>query len=207
MGKLKEIKGVRFERLVAMERTRNEHGDVAWICQCDCGNTVIVRTADLMSGNTKSCGCYKIDGIKNRRTKHKMSRSPLYGVWNTMKSRCCNPKSEKYKNYGGRGITICDEWLHDFQAFYDWAIANGYREDLTIDRKDVNGNYCPENCRWATQKEQASNKTNNRMITLEGETRTLQEWCKITGISPSTVIGRTKRGWPIERALTEKLHK
>lgn len=204
MGKLKELAGVRFGRLEAIERTRNSRGDVAWVCKCDCGNMVIVKTSDLTSGNTKSCGCYKIDGIKKRRTKHNKSKSPLYGVWNTMKSRCYNENSEKYKNYGGRGITICDEWLNDFQCFYDWAMANGYREGLTIDREDVNGNYCPENCRWATPKQQANNRTSSRFLTFDGETHTLQKWSELTGIQPATILFRLDNGWPIERALTEK---
>ena len=116
--------------------------------------------------------------------------------------RCYYEKYPWYKDYGERGITICDEWLHDFQTFYDWAIDNGYRDDLTIDRIDVNGNYEPSNCRFATPKQQARNRRSNRNYTINGETHCLIEWCEILDLKYKTVAQRvTKYHWPIEMAL------
>lgn len=121
-----------------------------------------------------------------------------------MKSRCTNTTIKAYKDYGGRGIKVCDEWLNSFEAFYDWAMKNGYADHLSIDRIDVNGNYCPENCRWATRKTQQMNKTNNLLIDFNGEKHTLAEWSEITGINRATIKSRLNAGWTIEKALTTK---
>lgn len=133
------------------------------------------------------------DGRKNTR---------LYGIYNNMKTRCYNARSRSYKNYGGRGVTICAEWRDDFKAFYDWAIANGYRDDLSIDRIDVNGNYEPNNCRWVTSYVQSNNTRRNNLVTLNGETHTLKEWSDHFGISEKTVRDRLKRGWSVEESFT-----
>ena len=122
-----------------------------------------------------------------------------------MKSRCAYERDPYYGHYGGKGILVCDEWLHDFQAFYVWAMANGYREDLTIDRINVNGNYEPNNCRWVDRKTQANNRTNNRVVTYHNETHTLAEWSEILGINYETLAARlNKYKWPIEKALSTK---
>lgn len=135
----------------------------------------------------------KIHGHKNDR---------LYNIWARMKQRCENPKLYGYKDYGGRGITVCAEW-HEFTPFYDWAMTHGYKENLTIDRIDLNGNYEPSNCRWVTMKVQANNKRRNHLITLNGETHTISEWARITGINKSTIRNRiVLYGWNIEKALT-----
>lgn len=198
--------GRKFSKLTVIQRDIDKpsgrHKPCYWICRCDCGNEISVITGDLKSGNTKSCGCYKAERLSKLRTTHKKSRTKLYNVWNTMKSRCYNEKAEKYKDYGARGITVCDEWLHNFQAFYEWAMANGYEENLTIDRKDVNGNYEPSNCRWSTTKEQANNKRTNRYITYNGETHTLAEWAEIRGITQSALRHRLARGWALDKALS-----
>lgn len=119
-----------------------------------------------------------------------------------MIQRCTNPKNTSYERYGAKGVAVCDEWLDDFMNFYNWAMANGYRDDLTIDRIDNEKGYSPDNCRWATEKEQAYNKKSNRNLTYKGKTMTMAEWAKVIGISSSSLFGRMKRGWSVEKALS-----
>ena len=127
-------------------------------------------------------------------------------IYHNMKTRCTNPNYDKYQYYGGKGIKICDEWMNSWYAFLDWAEANGYREDLTLDRIDVNGDYSPENCRWVSRKEQANNRSSNKQLTFNGQTKTLQEWAEYTGIDANTIGQRLRSGWNVERALTECNH-
>ncbi len=131
----------------------------------------------------------------------------LYGIWNGIKQRCNNPNRPKYKSYGGRGIKVCNEWNTSFKSFYDWAMANGYRDDLTIDRIDVNGNYEPSNCRWTSLKEQSYNKTTSKFISYNGEVKTLAEWAQEYGIKYGTLFYRIKNGWDIGEALNESVSK
>jgi hypothetical protein len=126
----------------------------------------------------------------------------LYGIWINMKSRCYNPNVKAYARYGGRGITICGEWKNNYRAFDAWARANGYRDDLTIDRIDVNGDYEPSNCRWLTREEQNQNRRNNTVLTFDGERKCLTEWARVQGIGQSVLTNRLKRGWSVEKALT-----
>lgn len=162
------------------EHKRNSCGKSIrmWNCKCECGRLKILSTRELTSGNTKSCGNHKGELVAKNNITHGLSKTKLYRVWRGMKERCFKENNSSYKDYGGRGITVCDEWLHDFQAFYDWAMANGYKENLTIERKDVNGDYCPENCTWIPQNEQSRNKTNCHYIEYKGEVKTLSEWSR-----------------------------
>lgn len=155
--------GKRYGRLVVIGDTEKHRGDSSlWICKCDCGKTIQVTADNLQRGKTKSCGCLKkeVEKSGNNSRKHGMSGSRLYIIWCDMKQRCFNSNQKGYKDYGGRGITICDEWKDSFEEFRDWALSHGYSDELTIDRINNDGNYEPDNCRWATMAEQNQNKRN-----------------------------------------------
>lgn len=147
-------------------------------------------------------------GELNGQYKHGQANTRLYRIWDAMKTRCTNPNSRNYANYGARGISICPEWMKDFKAFYDWAIENGYADDLSIDRIDNNGNYEPSNCRWASKKEQSNNSRRNVFLTYKGKTQTLAQWCDELGFDNHwTICKRIKSGWSIEKALSTPIRK
>lgn len=132
----------------------------------------------------------------------KGKKTRLYNIWLHMRERCNNPNFVYFNLYGGRGISVCDEWSHSYKVFKEWALENGYRDDLTLERKDNDGNYCPENCKWATPKEQANNRRSNRSLSFNGEQHNIEEWSKITG-KPRTIIdSRLRRGWSVEKTLS-----
>lgn len=202
----KNIIGYRFGRLTVVDEyeNRNKEGRRLWICSCDCGNSAIVDTKSLTTGSTTSCGCYRREKHKQLTTKHGESKRKLYYVWNDMKSRCADANAAPYKDYGGRGISVCDEWVSSYKAFRDWAVENGYADGLTLDRIDVNGDYTPCNCRWVTMKIQSNNKRNNRIVEYNGQSHTVSEWSELTGIRKETLLYRINAGWDIDEALTRK---
>lgn len=185
----------RFGRLLVIECVGSNKNGRLWKCKCDCGKEKIISQSDLIQNKTISCGCYR----REKAIRRGLSHHRLYPVWQNIVSRCYKESQKCYKYYGGRGIKVCDEWKDNFVAFYNWAIANGYDEKAeygkcTIDRIDVNGDYEPQNCRWLTVKEQANNRRSNRLITINGETKTLQQWSDLYCIEHKTIAGRYKRG-------------
>ena len=204
MKKYKDETGNRYGRLVVLERTTSSKRGVAmWMCRCDCGRIIVARGDHLRRGATLSCGCYMRDKAKEYSQKHGGTKTRMYRIWCNMKNRCNNAKVKMFADYGGRGIKVCDEWHHSFEAFRNWALSNGYQDDLTLDRIDVNGNYEPTNCRWTTIAEQQSNRRNNTILTFDGRQKTIQQWSKERGIAVSTIRSRIKSGWTVDRALTE----
>ena len=192
-----DISGRKIGRLTVVCRVVAKNKRAMWLCKCDCGNTASVPMTSLKSGRTRSCGCAR----KGAPPRHGKAKDRLYMTWANMKQRCENPRFKQYQDYGGRGIAVCEEWRNDFQAFYDWAMSHGYRDDLTIERIDNDGNYEPNNCRWATMKEQANNTRKNRFITLNGETHTISQWADITGIPRNVIWDRINQGWTAEKAI------
>lgn len=177
-----------------------------WLCKCDCGNETIVNSASLKNGHTLSCGCLRVENLKKVIDKHNQTGSDLYYVWAQIKQRCNNKNNKRYKDYGGRGITVCNEWLNDFISFYNWAMANGYDENAprgkcTIDRIDVNGNYEPSNCRWLTNKKQQNNKRNNHFVTYNNETLTVTQMAEKYNINVNTFRNRVAKGWNIDKCI------
>lgn len=191
-----DLTGKKFGKLEVIGVHDTGSRKTYYVCQCDCGNVKVVRADALISGATKSCGCIKKEQDKTNLTanhKHKMSGTRIYETWQDMKRRCYNKQNARYDRYGGRGITVCDEWLKNFQSFYDWAISNGYSDDLTIDRIDNDGNYEPSNCRWSTAKEQCNNRGSNINITIGNATKSLMCWCEIFNVDYKKVYARYKR--------------
>ena len=205
MSKRIDLTGQRFGWLVVIESAENTSaGQARWRCRCDCGRETIVRGDKLRRGYTVSCGHYNGKNPTTCRTrpqKHRNTHTRLYNIWAAMKQRCYNPHTQHYARYGGRGITVCDEWLQDFQKFWDWAMTNGYQDKLSIDRIDNDKGYSPDNCRWASQKEQANNISRNRRITFAGQTLNLSQWCEALNIDHKLVDSRLRRGWSPEEAL------
>lgn len=202
MGKMKDLTGQKFGKLTVIERAPdrimpNGNRKIMWLCNCDCGNeNVIVYGGDLRSSHTKSCGC-------SWGQLHGKSHERIYKIWKGMKDRCKNPNNKSYRIYGAEGKKVCNEWLNNFQAFYDWSMTNGYKEDLTIERIDGTKGYSPDNCKWVTRTEQMNNVRYNRYLTYNNKTQTVSQWAKEMDINYHTLICRLDElHWDIEKALT-----
>jgi hypothetical protein len=198
-----DLTGIKFGKLLVIEKSnkRNKYKDVLWLCKCDCGKNKLCTTGALQHGGNTSCGCTiggKTHGDWNLRIRR---------IWVNMIARCNKPNSTSWHNYGAKGITVCVEW-NEYSAFKLWAYSNGYADHLTLDRyPNKNGNYSPDNCRWATYKQQANNKSSNRIIRFNGELKTLSEWADIYNINQQRVRERLSLGWPIRDALTKPIDK
>jgi len=202
-----DIKGEKYNKLTAVKPVyKNKSRTWYWLFECECGKEKICNATEVRRGKIKSCGCLTLNHNKDGEytRKHRMSSTRIYSIYKGIKRRCYSNNSQDYQYYGGRGITMCDEWLgkDGFVNFYKWSERNGYNEDLTIDRIDVNKGYSPSNCRWTTRLGQGSNKRNNRYLTLNDETHTFSEWCRMKGFSKSLLEHRLQNGWSVEEALT-----
>lgn len=188
--------GARFCRLVVVGIAEPKNRRSRSVCRCDCGNEVIRANTELRNG-LMSCGCLLHDAHMKHGGSRREKKDRLWVIWQGMKDRCRNPNSPIYKHYGGRGIRVCDEWSRDYAAFREWALANRYDDKKTIDRIDVNGNYSPSNCRWATRREQCYNKRNSLRIEIDGKSKTVPEWCAEFGTPERLArsrIGEGKKG-------------
>ena len=189
-----DLTGRRFGRLTVIAYDHSDANYVThWICKCECGKTKVVSRGNLINGSTVSCGCYSSEQLSDRATTHGMSKTRLYTIWRGMHQRCTNPHSDSFERYGDRGISVCEEW-DEFENFRDWALCNGYESALSIDREDNDGDYTPENCRWADAYTQHNNKSNNRIITYAGESDTVANWARRFGLRYSVLSSRIRRG-------------
>lgn len=196
MGRFVDLVGKRFGSLVVIERApQKSKGNTTWKCRCDCGETRDIQGGALIAGITSSCGCLRIKMI----TKHGMEATPIYNLWASMKARCSNPNSRFYKDYGGRGITVCERW-EIFENFY--ADMGDRPEGLSLDRIDNNKGYSPDNCRWATKLQQRRNTRTNTWLEFNGERRVLTEWAEIVNLSPATIRSRLRASWTVDKALS-----
>lgn len=215
MGKFTDLTGERFGRFTVIGKTtpyidKNGKKHLKWLCKCDCGKEAIVSSWNLTHGKSKSCGCLRNEITIQRFTQHGLSKTRLYLSYRAMLDRCYDDKHCKvYKHYGGRGINVCEEWRGEngLENFISWALSNGYSDELTIDRIDVNGNYCPNNCRWITKHEQQFNRRNNHFMTIDGETKTVREWADMYGIRHNTILSRLKCGWTEEDSVKRPVDK
>lgn len=199
--------GQRFGRLTVVgDSGESRRGEVLWLCRCDCGNVVTLRGSSLRSGNNRSCGCFRRESEKTRCITHGGTNTRLYHIWVNMIQRCSNANRPDFLRYGGGGVQVCEDWKN-FESFQEWSLANGYQEWLTIDRKDNNKGYSPENCRWADVITQANNKRTNHYLEYNGKRLTIAQWASTLGVNPKTLSTRLCRGWSIERTLNTPVRK
>ena len=192
---IKDLTGLKFGNLTVISNYGKIKGSTYWQCQCDCGKIKIMNHYNLLNGKSTSCGCLKGQKISKNKSTHDKTNTKIYKLWLGIKARCNNINNPKYKNYGGRGIKVCNEWQNDFMSFYNWATNNGYNENAeygkcTIERIDVNGDYEPSNCTFKNLKEQANNRTTNVFIEYNGENHTLKQWSEILNLNYKAVFNR-----------------
>lgn len=182
------------------------NGGVRWLCKClSCGKFIYKDTYSLTHKTTQSCGCLTNEIISQKNRTHGLTHTRIHNIWNKIRRRCNDIRDKLYCYYGERGIAVCEEWVKDFKNFYDWAMAHGYNDSLTLDRIDVNGNYCPENCRWVNMKVQGNNRRNNINITYQGKTQTLKQWCEELNLDYKLTHRRIRYdGWSVEKAFLYK---
>lgn len=201
---------MRFGKWTVLElaeplKDKNGYNVNRWKCKCDCGAIKNVIGTTLRNGRSTSCGCdggKRADTARKLFTTHNESKSRLYKIWSYMRKRCYNQNASNYMNYGGRGITVCNEWNGSYEAFRDWAVKNGYNDSLSIDRIDVNGNYEPNNCRWVTSAAQANNRRNTVYYTYKNETKSVADWAKQYGLNYKSLLKRINSG----KGLSELIH-
>lgn len=206
----KDLTSKKVGKLTVLRLSNKEPktGKIKWVCQCECGNIVEVFSSNLIREHTKSCGCLSREKSSERmktnnpQYKHGKVNTRIYNIWSSMKKRCYLKTHIHYKNYGGRGIKVCEEWKNDFMSFYNWAMNNGYKEGLTIDRIDSNKDYCPKNCRWITYKEQQNNKRNNHIVTYKNKEYTISELANEKNIKYDILLYRINKGWNLEDAVS-----
>ena len=202
-----DLTGQRFGRLVVICRAtsdevpdKNKQNNVFWKCKCDCGNTKFVSGGHLRDGHTQSCGCLHDENSRNVNKTHGKCHTRLHATWTNMLQRCTNPKNHKYNRYGERGICVCDEW-RDFQNFYEWAMSNGYADELTIDRIDNNGNYEPSNCRWVDSYTQMNNTSTNKMLYYKDGYYSIADISRMSETPYNLLRNRLANGWGLEDAI------
>lgn len=206
-ARFQDLTGWQFGRLAVEEFFSRNNNITYWKCRCECGAAIVVRSGNLKQGKSKSCGCLRQEITSSRFTKHGYTvggKPAEYIAWKCMTQRCRDINNKSYHRYGGRGITVCDRWLNSFENFY--ADMGGRPTDKhSIERIDNEKNYTPDNCKWATKKEQNRNTATNRRLTYRGEMLTVSEWTEKLGLGRGTICARIDRyGWPIEKALTPK---
>lgn len=209
-SRAKDLTGQVFTFLTVIDRAPNHGSHAMWNCKCKCGARRVVRGSDLRNEKIKSCGCYSTSKLKEVATTHGLSKvngkkTKLFMTWDAMRQRCTNSNHASYEDYGGRGITVCPEWLNDFKSFYDWSMANGFSNDLSIDRIDNDKGYSPDNCRWVDAKTQIRNRRNTVTYEWQGKEYTRAELSRLTGINEQTIASRLNRGCSLEEALSSKV--
>jgi hypothetical protein len=204
---MEEIIGQKFGRLTVIGITTHHNYMKRVTVICDCGAEKIVFVRNLKTGATRSCGCLQLEKRNPFATFHGLRKHPLYNVWSGLKDRCKNPNLYSYKDYGGRGITACEEWKNSFQSFYDWAIKNGWEKNLEINRINNDGNYEPSNCNFVTPKENSRNRRNNVIIEYNGQSKVLAEWADIYQIELRTLWARIfQYNWDLQKAFNTPIN-